>query len=341
MKHRRVVQISWFAIGSSVAITSSGAQGSDPVGAQVLFDQAKKLMAAGNYVEACPKLEESQRLDPGSGTLLNLADCYEHVGKTATAWGKFVEAVSAARAANNSKREHEAHERAKALFPLLSNIRINVAVSDKTPGLEVKRDGAVVGNAQWGTPMPIDPGEHVVSVAAPARIPWETKVKVDQGGHTVVVAVPQLAAAPVAVVAPPQGGNVVPSRSSAGGGVGSDTTQENEGRGLGIQKTLALVAGGIGVAAIALGSVYGLKSMSKRNEADELCPPECGGSSPAATANDQAWTAGNVATAGFIVGGAALAGGVVLWLTAAPSSNSPTTAQVGIGPASVVVRGSW
>ena len=37
--------------------------------AQALFDEALVLIKAGKYAEACPRLEESDRLDPGMGTV--------------------------------------------------------------------------------------------------------------------------------------------------------------------------------------------------------------------------------------------------------------------------------
>jgi hypothetical protein len=68
----------------------------DPVAAQALFDEAKRLMASGNNAAACPKLAESQRLDPGVGTLLNLGECYVKIDKLSRAWTTFLEAEAVA-----------------------------------------------------------------------------------------------------------------------------------------------------------------------------------------------------------------------------------------------------
>jgi hypothetical protein len=47
----------------------------NPAAAQALYDEARRLSQGGNYADACPKFKESYQLDPGGGTLLNLADC--------------------------------------------------------------------------------------------------------------------------------------------------------------------------------------------------------------------------------------------------------------------------
>lgn len=306
--------------------------GTDSAAAQALFDQGKKLMAEGNYPDACPKLEESQRLDPGVGTLLNLADCYEQEGRTATAWSKFLEAASAAKAAGQADRESGARERAARLASRISKIVINVPGADRTPGIEIKRNGALVGSAQWGLAVPADQGVHTISASAPGRRPWETKVLLKGGGVTATVAVPDLpsgsanaplvAAAPV--VAPP---------------ADKPATDQPSTRGLGTQRALALVAGGVGVVGLGFGTVFGLQSKSRRDDADVYCTGGDCFDQKGVDLRSQALSAGNLATVGFVVGVAGLAGGAILWFTAKPSTAH--AAGVGVGPGTVTLRGVW
>jgi hypothetical protein len=49
--------------------------------AERLFAEASALVAAGKYAEACPRFEESERLDGALGTHYNLALCFEKIGK--------------------------------------------------------------------------------------------------------------------------------------------------------------------------------------------------------------------------------------------------------------------
>ena len=53
--------------------------------AELLFKRAAAHLDAREYEAACPLLERSNALDPSSGTLLNLAECYEQRGLTASA----------------------------------------------------------------------------------------------------------------------------------------------------------------------------------------------------------------------------------------------------------------
>src|SRR5581483_3808708 len=97
-------------------------------------------MNAGKYDEACPKVEASQRLDAGLGTLLFLADCYEKGGKLASAWATFREAESIAAGRGDQPREQIARTRSAALEPRLSKLWIKV-VEGNDAAIVVKRDG--------------------------------------------------------------------------------------------------------------------------------------------------------------------------------------------------------
>src|SRR5258708_17552643 len=113
---RRASLAGWlfFWLGAS-SVAFDGVSPDDRATAQALFDQAKQLATSGKYADACPKFEESERLDPGIGTQFQLASCYEHVGRIASAWTLFLDVASAARGMKQPEREKVARERAAAL----------------------------------------------------------------------------------------------------------------------------------------------------------------------------------------------------------------------------------
>src|SRR5262249_7510342 len=129
--------------------------------AETLYDEGKKLMLEGKFAEACERFEESQRLDPGTGTLLNLANCLNKLGKTASAWAKFREAAAIARAAVEQARVDLAEKSAAEIESRLSKVRFEVP---KIAGLTVNVDGVALGPASLATEIPLDPGEHALKV---------------------------------------------------------------------------------------------------------------------------------------------------------------------------------
>jgi len=268
------------------AVFAQGA--TEGAAAQGLFDEAKALMTAGRAREACPKLEESQRLDPGSGTLLNLARCYAESGRVASAWSTYLEAAAAARAAGNSDREQAARELAGALAPRVSKLSVKVAPGARVAGLEIRRDGNVVGAAQWGLAIPADEGAHEIVARAPRRREWKGAVEVKGEGTVAEIEVPELA--DVAAGTPAQAADEPPAPRAASG--------------LSTQKILALVSGGVGVVGLGAGTVFGLKAMSKKGDADETCTGNVCSSDAGVTAGNDAHSAGNVATIGMVVGAA-------------------------------------
>jgi hypothetical protein len=140
--------------------------------AESLFGEGKQLMSADKFAEACAKFEESYKLDPAGGTLLNLALCHEKLGRTATAWSEFNDAETTARRDGRVDREKFAAEHVKALEPTLSRLTVVVPQDSRVAGLELKVDRTALGEALWGTALPFDPGTHLVTATAPHKRAW-------------------------------------------------------------------------------------------------------------------------------------------------------------------------
>ncbi len=87
----------------------------DRASADQLYNDAAKLMTAGKYAEACPKLGASQRLDPAIGTLLKLGFCFNYTGQTASAWASFNDAEAMALKAGDKSRAAQAAKQARDL----------------------------------------------------------------------------------------------------------------------------------------------------------------------------------------------------------------------------------
>jgi serine/threonine-protein kinase len=316
--------------GSAGAQTSS----SDKVTAEALFEDARRLMGDGKYGEACPKFAASERLDPSTATLLNLASCYEKQGRTATAWATYKEAASAADASGRKDYFSAAERHAKALEPDLGHLTINV--EQPVDGLRVLRDGVVVDHAEWGVAIPVDPGSHALEATAVGHKGWTSSVSVaDKGAQA--VSVPALEALPVE--ATPAVPLVVAPVESAPAG---DTTTH---RGVPTQTIAGWVVGGAGIVGLAIGTAIVVVAENKYSSSKSLCeashPDIC--SPQGVSERNDARDAGNAATLALGLGAAAVVAGGVLWLTAPSSASAKHTGSLRIVPAlgGASLEGTW
>src|SRR5258708_2229506 len=199
---RHAVPIVVMALGAGGALFLPSAALADPATADALFRQGRQLMSEGKVAAACEKFSASQRIDPSSGTLLNLADCHSREGKTATAWAEFLTASRMARTQGDATRSDEASRRARELEPILSHITITVTV--RTPGLRLQRDDVTLEDAAIASEIPVDPGQHVVSASAPGFATWSKSIRVGASADRQAIVVPRLeAVAQAASTAPP------------------------------------------------------------------------------------------------------------------------------------------
>lgn len=300
----------------------------DKAAAQALFDEGRKLMEQGKYADACPKLESSERLDPGAGTLLNLAACYEKNGQTASAWVTYTDAATA------SQERHpdwaaRAQARAKALFPTLSHLTIDVP--NPPPGLEVKRDGKVLDAGSYGTAMPVDPGHHSIDATAEGKKPFHQDVDVP-GRAGQARALVKLEDAPVVATTT----HVEPPRVVIEGPAGPPP---DAGRGNGM-RAAGLVTMGVGIAGLVVGGVFGGLAIGKKNDAVPLCLPDFSKCTTAGKASvDDAMTFANVSTVAFIAGGVLAAVGLTIFLVA-PHAKEQKVSLV-VSPFGASLGGVW
>ena len=311
-------------------------------------------MAQGRYIDACPKLEESQRTDAGLGTQFHLADCWQHLGRTASAWALFREVESGARALGQTSRERVAHDRAVALQPWLSKLVIAPHDAEAIPEVKILRDGVEVGREQWGAPVPVDPGTHIVAVAAPRKQPWETNVVVFSEGKVVTVDVPPLvdiaeasvvprAAEPATPATPP----VPPPRKGVTSPMpsGGPETAVLEDRGSG-QRAIGWTLVGAGVVGLTAGVYFGAQWIDDRSLVDVHCNGnacDATGASLREDARTQAIRAEWVLAAGaatFLVGAVVVASAPRPRIVVGPA-NLGITPLLGPRVGGLAVHGAW
>lgn len=301
----------------------------DAAMAQALFEEGRALMQQQKYDLACAKFAESQRLGPASGTLLNLGECNAKQGKTASAWAAFKEAIAAAQSAGQKDREAFAKERAAELEGTLMKLTVKV-VAETTPQLVVKRDGIVLNRPAWGTAVPVDPGPHVVEASAPGKTPFKATVESSPTERSREVVVPALEDAPSASAKP-----------------------------LWTQRNIGIGVAGVGVVAVAVGTIVGLSAISTNDEAKDRCRDGNLCDQTGLDLLDSARGKAATSTVFFVVGALAMGGGAILFFTAPKDTNgangarpslrrslavsptaSPPVAGSG-GSGGIALRGTW
>jgi hypothetical protein len=302
---------------ASLAAGDSGPRrGDNAASADALFDEAKKLAEQGNHAEACPKFEASFNLDPTLGTLLNLADCHEKIGKIATAWAEWGESAERAERAGDDRVAY-AKERRAALEPRLP--RLAIVVTNPKPGLTVVRDDVVVPPGTYGVALPVDPGKHAIRVKRGDQVIAEQSVETTEAKIETVEldldeiekAAPPPAGPRTAVAAPP------PSSS---------------------QKTIGFVVGGGGLVLLAGAAVLEIVALSSKPTnaqcPDSFCTPE--GFRRASKAKTFATIGQWIGLGGLVATGV----GVTLVITAPSGPKSAPAANAG-RPKPAMARRAW
>jgi hypothetical protein len=321
-------------LGLFLGAAPAPAQTGNTAAAEVLFQEGRRLFQAGKFAEACPKLAESNRLDPATGTLLTLALCHEGEGKLASAWAEFTDVEGRSQREGRDDRVKIAREHATALRPRLSTLAVEVSPETaQTPGLELRVDGVVLGTGSFGVAVPVDGGEHRVEASAPGKTPWQGTVSVKPESDAVRVSVPGLSDAPAATTTTAQ-----PEAKAT-------LVHADPGSGSGMN-TAALITAGAGVVALGVGTYLAFDAKGDYDAAKKECDGTVCDDGPF-QASEDARSQGTIATVVFVVGGAALATGAVLWFLApsaseeAPSAAGLRVKRVGLGAGGMLLGGEF
>jgi hypothetical protein len=303
--------------------------------ARAMFDEGKTLAAQGKYAQACPKFEESHKIEPGVGTQFHLADCYENIGKTASAWALFLDAASKSRDSGQADREKVLRQRASQLEPKLAKLTIIVPEVSDVSGLSIARDGAAVGRGMWGTAVPVDPGRHVVVATAAGRKRWVSTVTVDKSG-ALTVSIPALAEG--ADETPPPDVKATPVDKP------EETKTEVVSSKGSVQRTLGIVIGGVGLVGLGAATYFGVTSKSKMDDSGKYCDGDVCREQAGLDLRHDAVAFQTAAYVSAGVGAAALIGGVVLFVTAPkdePTKAASRSTTLSVIPGGVMLSGRF
>jgi hypothetical protein len=331
----------WAALLAAGALTPVRAQAqagaAQKAAAESLFDDGLKAMKSGRYADACPKLEESERIDPGIGTLLYLGECYEKTGRTASAWATFREAASSAHAKGELERSRVAASRADRLQPGLSKLTIEVAPQTaQLSGLRVTRDNVPVEASLFGVAIPVDPGKYHVVANADGYEPFQADLEVASNADAKSLQIPALKAVPKpiggapasAVLPSPSSESVVASPNSASAAPSDDTHSAGP-SGL---RTASYVTGALGIVGLGFGSYFGVRAISKNSDAEKSCPRgnKCDDQRGVDLTN-QAKNAAVASNITMVIGAAFVVTGVVLYLSSGPERSARLEAHPMVG----------
>jgi hypothetical protein len=293
---RALLVIALLAVASSPASAEK---------ADKLFKKGKKLLAEKKYADACAAFEEVDKIEPGIGAKLNVARCFEEWGRLATAYRWYTDAETMATASKDD-RATKIKELAAELDTNVPRVTIKVPEGANPDVLETLTiDGKPVARDTLGVEQRVDPGPHLIEFVVDGA-KKKKMAPVERGGSSeVTLDIPKGVGKPKPKIIVKNPGDPDPDPE----------TPPPPGRTQRIAGITLIATGGV---AIGVASALTLSARGKYKDAVE---EHCMGSTSMCSAEGltitrDARSRANVATVITIAGGAAIIGGVVLYLIA-------------------------
>jgi hypothetical protein len=256
-------------------------------------------MESGDFSGACASFEESLALEPAVGTQLNLGECYERLGRLASAFRAFDAGAHAADALGQGERARRAHTRAQRLLERLSTLTL--VVPNQSAHLELRLDGLPLAREQWGVALPVDRGTHVVEARRQLGAPWRAQIVITREAERVSITIPEPSAARLSAPLPETKPRPASLQIPAGKAP------------MPTVRRLAVSLAAVGVLGLGAGTLLGVRAKDKWQQREAVCDDDdiCEPSARRLTA--EARSAATWSTVSFVAGGALATAGVALF----------------------------
>lgn len=307
MSARRALAGLLLSVGTLVPRPASA----DPVLAETLFQSGREALAAGDLATACPKLAESQRLDPAGGTVLLLGLCLEKQGKLASAWAAFEDALSYALREKNEERIVIAKRHLALVGPKLVRVSFHLVAPKPIPNdLVIRRDGVVLPPSALDTPTPLDAGEHVLAAEAKGFARFEETFVVPAeppSGEGASAAAREVRITLSPLLPPAAIGPVAESPTPA---PTSPRSEPPPPVARSLVRSAPWITAGVGGALLGLGAYFGFRASVRMDDVRGRCPRSPCSDRGAQVLRDDAGRDADRATVALIAGGALAVGGL-------------------------------
>jgi hypothetical protein len=291
----------------------------EPAGIHAMADDyfrlAREAFTEKDYKHALELFRTSHGLEPGRGKLINIALCEDQVGQLVSALKHFREV--APQFPTEDERGSLARVHIAQLELRIPRLRVGLAAWAPV-GTKVALDGDALAPSALGTDIPVDAGEHVLTVTAPGVPERRYDVMLEEGKRAVLTLEAFDGPAHVAT------GDGAPRRIGPGIAIG------------------AVAVAGLGAGAVfmalrrqAITDAEGGKAeilqagktcvVGRSNFDASRCAQQASG-----TARGD--TFGTVSIAAFVAGGVAAAGTLTYFLWPAAKAAPPSRAQLGVAP---------
>lgn len=294
--------------------------------AEALFEEGMRLKRAGQFLESTKKFEQAQRLDPGIGTLLHLAEAYERAGKLASAWGNYKEAAAAAQRERDGRREALGNELAKKLEPKLARLSIELGANKSLPGLVIKRGPVELDASTASVLIPVDAGQLTIVVTARGYMPHDDEITVVDGETRTLTIAPLVPEPPEPKADEPKPQDSKPTLVAPQNSYSMSTGQRALRYG-----SLVLGIGAAGSAGAA--AAFAVRAVSLNDDASAFCDATTCSTIEGEALTHDALLAAKIATTATVIAGVAGAGALGMLIGSLGSD--------GASEANTAPRTSW